>query len=346
MCRHLAYLGSPASLRELVIDPPHGLYRQSWAPRRQRFGTVNADGFGVGWYAEGDPLPARYRREGPIWADRSFADLARVTRSGAVLAAVRSATEGTAAGAEAAAPYGSGRWLFSLNGAVTGWPYSVADLAGRRLRPEDLLRLEARCDAALVWALVMNRLADGVDPADALADVVADISEAAPARLNLLLTDGDMIAATTWGDVLGYRFGPDGVLVASEPPDDGPDWNDLPDRTVLRATRDGLELRSLDDAAETAAPGAANAPVKASTAAVPEGAEPLEPVRRPARPETRDESAGDGRDERRSPARDDGRAAPPADSEPPGPGLFGRSPAAADPPGARPGGPRNPRRPR
>lgn len=245
MCRHLAYLGPPASLRDLVITPPQGLYRQSWAPRRQRNGVVNADGFGVGWYAPGDPVPARYRREGPIWADRSFADLARVTRSTAVLAAVRSATEGTAAGAEAAAPYGAGRWLFSLNGAVAGWPDSVADLAGRRLSPGDLLRLESRCDAALVWALVRRRLEDGADPADALADVVADIAACTDARLNLLLTDGEVIAATTWGDVLGYRFGPAGVLVASEPPDEEPDWIDLPDATLLRATRDGLELRSL-----------------------------------------------------------------------------------------------------
>ena len=62
MCRHLAYLGPPATLRSVLIDPPHGLYRQAWAPRRQRHGTVNADGFGIGWYAEGDPVPARYRR--------------------------------------------------------------------------------------------------------------------------------------------------------------------------------------------------------------------------------------------------------------------------------------------
>ena len=55
MCRHLAYLGPPATLRSVVIEPPHGLYRQAWAPRRQRYGTVNADGFGVGWYgARGD----------------------------------------------------------------------------------------------------------------------------------------------------------------------------------------------------------------------------------------------------------------------------------------------------
>ena len=83
MCRRLAYLGPPATLRSVIIEPSHGLYRQAWAPRRQRYGTVNADGYGVGWYVPDDPDPARCRRTGPIWADESFADVARVTRSGA-----------------------------------------------------------------------------------------------------------------------------------------------------------------------------------------------------------------------------------------------------------------------
>ncbi|MDQ3145520.1 MAG: class II glutamine amidotransferase, partial [Actinomycetota bacterium] len=50
MCRHLAYLGPPVSLEEVLGGPPHALLRQSWAPRCQRHGTVNADGFGVGWW--------------------------------------------------------------------------------------------------------------------------------------------------------------------------------------------------------------------------------------------------------------------------------------------------------
>jgi glutamine amidotransferase len=130
MCRHLAYLGPPTPLRSVLIDPPHGLYRQSWAPRMQRYGTVNADGFGIGWYADGDPVPARYRRGVPIWGDPSLPDLARVISSGAVLAAVRSATPGTAPGESAAAPFASGPWLFSHNGVLAGWPGSAAALAG------------------------------------------------------------------------------------------------------------------------------------------------------------------------------------------------------------------------
>jgi gamma-glutamyl hercynylcysteine S-oxide hydrolase len=244
MCRHLAYIGEPVTLREIVVEPPFGLYRQSWAPREQRHGTVNVDGFGVGWYAEDDPIPARYRRTGPVWADPAFADLGRVVRTRALLAAVRDATEGSAAGAEAAAPFGRGIWLFSHNGAVTGWPGSVA-AAAAGLPAADLLDLEARCDSALLWALTLDRLRAGAAPDAALAAVVAQITALAAARLNLLLTDGRSIAATVWGDSLGYRAGPDGVLVASEPPDDEPGWIRVPDRSVLLATRDGVAVRSL-----------------------------------------------------------------------------------------------------
>jgi gamma-glutamyl hercynylcysteine S-oxide hydrolase len=136
MCRHLAYLGPPVSLRSLLVDPPHSLYRQAWAPRYQRFGTVNADGFGIGWYAGGDPVPARYRRSVPIWGDPSLPDLARVTRSAAVLAAVRSATEGTALGEAAAAPFGTGSWLFSHNGRLAGWPATAAAIADDGPQPD------------------------------------------------------------------------------------------------------------------------------------------------------------------------------------------------------------------
>ena len=245
MCRHLAYLGEPLFLRDVVVAPEFGLYRQSWAPRMQQYGTVNADGFGVGWYAEGDPVPARYRRAGPIWADSSFADLARVVRSRALLAAVRSATEGCAPGEAAAAPFGVDRWLFSHNGAVSGWPDGLGKLA-ELLPPAELLALEARSDSALLWALVLFRLRAGAGLGEALATTVADVAARTPARLNLLLTDGATIAATTWGDTLFHRSGPDGaVLVASEPADDGPGWVPVPDRSLLLATTESITVTPL-----------------------------------------------------------------------------------------------------
>jgi glutamine amidotransferase len=236
MCRHLAYLGPAATLRSVIIDPPHGLYRQAWAPRRQRHGTVNADGFGVGWYAPGDPDPVRYRRAEPIWGDESFADVARVTRSSAVLAAVRCATAGTALGPASVAPFMSGRWLFSHNGVVDGWPQAAAGLAAT-LPAAALLGLEARVDSALLWALVRHRLDLGLAPADALADTVRALRAAGVAgRFNFLLTDGQVIAATAAGDTLWHRLSGPAVVVASEPGDDEPGWTEVPNDSAVAAT--------------------------------------------------------------------------------------------------------------
>ncbi|MER5447513.1 ergothioneine biosynthesis protein EgtC [Streptomyces sp. NPDC002764] len=254
MCRHLAYLGPQETLGALLVEPAHSLYRQSWAPRHQRYGTVNADGFGVGWYAEGDPVPARYRRAGPIWADLSFADLARVVRGGALLAAVRDATLSGADAEAAAAPYTAGPWLFSHNGAVRGWPQSLALLV-ERLPAVDVLSLEARNDSALVWALVLARLRDGDDEGQALADTVLEVAEAAPgSRLNLLLTNGESITATTWGDTLWYLSRPGrGTVVASEPYDDNPHWQEVPDRTLLAASGTDVLLTPLKEPSDNLA---------------------------------------------------------------------------------------------
>ena len=50
MCRHLGWLGAPVPVSALVLDPPHGLLVQSYAPRLQKHGTMNADGWGVGFF--------------------------------------------------------------------------------------------------------------------------------------------------------------------------------------------------------------------------------------------------------------------------------------------------------
>lgn len=248
MCRHLAYLGPPVPLGTLLVEPPHGLLRQSWQPRRQAHGLMNADGFGVGWYVDGDPVPARYRRDRPMWTDANLPDLARVIGSGAVLAAVRSGTDGMGHAEGAAAPFRDGRWLFSHNGAMPGWPASAAALAAA-LPPERLLRLDAASDSALLWALTHAALDGGTPLAEALAGTVSTAAAACPdARLNFLALDGATVAATTWGDTLCWRADQRGVVVASEPFDDEPGWHDVPDHSLLTATPDGVRVDPLEPA--------------------------------------------------------------------------------------------------
>ena len=244
MCRHLAYLGPAVPLRSLLIEPAHGLYEQSWAPRMQKHGTVNADGFGVGWYAPGDAVPARYRRAIPIWGDPSLPDVARVVSSSAVLAAVRSATPGMAVGEEAAAPFRAGAWLFSHNGIMEGWPSLT-------LPQVTLSAMEAMTDSAYLWALVLDLLRDGASPAAALAVAIHIVRDAGiSGRFNFLWTDGSTIAATACGDTLWYRTvsagsPEDSVTVASEPSDDSPGWTEVPDEQVLTAVRGLVEIHPL-----------------------------------------------------------------------------------------------------
>lgn len=248
MCRHLAYLGPPVPLSALLYDPPHGLNRQSWAPRDMRGGgTINADGFGVGWYPDGSAGPVRYRRATPLWSDPDLPGLAAVTASGAVLAAVRSATVGMPVTETASAPFTDGRWLFSHNGVVRGWPDAMTELAAL-LPVQSLLRLEAPTDSAFLWALLRYRLDGGAEPPAAVAATVAAVAAAAPgSRLNLLLAGPDVAVATAWDHALSVRAAPGTALISSEPLDGDPAWRPVPDRHLVVATAAGVRITPLDE---------------------------------------------------------------------------------------------------
>lgn len=235
MCRHAAWLGAPRALASLIGDPEHGLLTQSYAPRMQRHGRVNADGFGMGWYDPAGAEPVRYRRTIPIWSDANLPALARVARSGCLLAAVRSATAGMPIEETATAPFTDGRHLLSLNGRAER--DAVRSLAADA---------ESTCDAAWLAAGVFGLLRAGTPLGPALAETVTRTGGKDPAaRLNLLACDGATVAATTWGDTLYLRADPDGVLVASEPLDDDPAWRPVPDRHLLVVTGGGVRAEPL-----------------------------------------------------------------------------------------------------
>lgn len=246
MCRHVAYLGAPATLARILLDAPHSLLHQSWAPRDMRgSGTVNADGFGVGWYDERG-RSVRYRRSVPMWADPSFADLAQSVSTQGLLAAVRNATTGMPVTESACAPFREGRWLFSHNGVVSGWPHTLADLASG-LDTTDLMTLEAPTDSAVLWALLRRRLLDGDDLVESVEQLTTAVSEAAPgSRVNLLAMDGETIVASTFGHSLSVLQEADAVIVSSEPLGDPvEDWQSVPDRHLVIATTSSLKIQPL-----------------------------------------------------------------------------------------------------
>lgn len=219
-------------MASLVLEPSHGLLRQSYQPRRQQRGLLNADGWGVGFHVPGQQQPVRWRSARPLWGDASFASVAPVLSSGAVLAAVRSATEGMPMDESAAAPFTDGRTLVSHNGRV--------DRSVLPLRPD----AESVCDSAVLAAHV---LASGTTTAQEVGATVLDVARLDPsATLNLLLHDGTRVTAVSWGDPLSYLVEPDGVVVASEPWDDDPRWVDVPDHHLLEVTSAGVTVTSLE----------------------------------------------------------------------------------------------------
>ncbi len=227
MCRHLGWLGAEVGVSALVWDPPHGLRVQSYAPRRQKHCLLNADGWGVGFFD--GTVPRRWRSQAPLWGDASFDSVAPALRSHCVVAAVRSATVGMPIDISATAPFTDGRWLLSHNGVVD-----------RAVLPMTL-HAESLCDSAMLAAHIFAR---GLD---ALGDTIAEVAHADPrARLNVLAADGSRLLATAWGDTLSILRRDDGVVVASEPYDNDPDWEDVPDRHLVDVTAAGVRITPLD----------------------------------------------------------------------------------------------------
>jgi glutamine amidotransferase len=213
------------------MDPPYSLLVQSYSPRRQKHGLMNADGWGVGFFDDGG-TPRRWRSAAPLWGDASFASVAPVLRSGCVVAAVRSASVGMPIEATASAPFSDGRWLLSHNGLVDRAVLSTSAAA------------ESTNDSALLAALIYDR---GLD---ALGDTVTEVAASDPnARLNILAGNGSELRATTWGDTLFVLRRDDGVVLASEPFDDDSDWREIPDRHLVTVSDSRVEMTALKGSA-------------------------------------------------------------------------------------------------
>jgi gamma-glutamyl hercynylcysteine S-oxide hydrolase len=226
MCRHLGWLGSDVSVSSLMLDPPSGLRVQSYAPRRQKHGLMNADGWGVGFFDS--DVPRRWRSAAPLWGDTSFESVAPALRSRCVVAAVRSATVGMPIEISATAPFTDGHWLLSHNGVVDRTVLPLTSTA------------ESVCDSAILAATIF---ALGLD---VLGETIAQIGSLDPsARLNVLAANGSRILATAWGDTLSILRRDDGVVLASEPYDDDFAWEEVPDRHLVEVTAQGVTITPL-----------------------------------------------------------------------------------------------------
>lgn len=272
MCRHIGYVGAPVPVGEVLTRGSHSLRTQAWAPREMRGGgTINADGFGVAWWSPGAASATRYRNADPIWTDPAVDEVLPQLISHAVLGSVRSATVGMPVERAACAPFLWEEWAFSHNGVVPGWRsvltavLSDLDVAAtragmtRRYETSHLLEAEALTDSAALWVL-LRRLLDPEPPAGlaetpetALRLLVTGVLHHAPdARVNLLLGNGAAVWATTCYHSLYALVGDDFAVLSSEPYDDDTRWQQLPDRSLVRAEPGELSVETLDLGRSTA----------------------------------------------------------------------------------------------
>ena len=201
----VGYLGGPPTpLSSVVLEGGHSLLVQSYAPQEMISGMVNADGFGVGWYAPEDEEPAVYRSNGPLWSDRSFAGIAPRIRSRAVFAAVRSATPGLPVEESGVPPFSSGPFMFMLNGAIPDFRKTAMRPLRERLSDEAYAGLLGVSDSETIFAGLLDLLRE--DPSDLAGAVRGTIQLATEvcsglgieATLNLAVTDGTTMAFTRY----------------------------------------------------------------------------------------------------------------------------------------------------
>lgn len=248
MCRHLAYWGPSVPVADLVVHPPHALIDQCTAAREQTSGTENPDGWGLGWYVEDQPVPYRYRTATPMPLDHDGVEAIDGLEVGRFVAHVRHRSPGSPVEVTGNAPFVEGRWLFAHNGFVADFRDGVDEALRDEMSPARVEALAGQADSEVLFALILDRIDAGSDPLAAIAAVIEPLSGPGRdrGRFNLLLTNGDRLWASRWGNSLHLRVdetsGGRAVVIASEPFDDRAGWADVPDHTLLRIDADAIEL--------------------------------------------------------------------------------------------------------
>jgi predicted glutamine amidotransferase len=197
MCRWLAYSGSPIRLEELLVKRDSSLIDQS-LHARQGATTTNGDGFGVGWYEDGE-LPRVYRSTHPAWNDRNLRELAAGITSPLFLAHIRAST-GTAIQETNTHPFRYGKWLWMHNGLIREFPRVKRDLV---LAIDDSLftSIEGTTDSEIMFYLALTFGLEE-DPVGAVEKTVGFIEETGrehgveqPIQMTVATSDGRCIWA-------------------------------------------------------------------------------------------------------------------------------------------------------
>jgi len=246
MCRFAAYLGPDIKLEQFLTQPEHSLLVQSYAPRELVYATVNADGYGVGWYND-DDQPASYCSPMPIWSDPNLENLGRTLSSPLWLANVRSATQGHSVNHSNTQPFYVDDLMFMHNGYIGQFNELIRANISSKLTPDILAGIQGTTDSEYLFALLRQLLADNDDISieDALAEcfnILENWLGDEVALLNILISDGEILHAcrhavnhespSLYFSNDDEKF-PQAQLIASERLTSGELWQAVPEHQIL-----------------------------------------------------------------------------------------------------------------
>lgn len=256
MCRVLAYLGEPISLRHVLFETDSCLVSQSYSPRMMKT-FLNLAGFGMAAWQPASVWPEEpfvYRTTTLPAFDRNLRGLAAKLEPTCLVAHVRGVTHG-------------GRELVGLSNLhpfrFPGSPVALAhnghlrDFGRMRyelikhIRPELAERIEGTTDSEWIYALVLSLLDDpfGVPGTRELADATAaalrvlrdvraqqGIDVSSP--VNLFLTTGESLVATRFSFDYGW-YPKDDTMLETDLPYVSL-WYTVGDRYVERNGKSGM----------------------------------------------------------------------------------------------------------
>ncbi len=262
MCRWLAYAGPPVYLDTLILKPQQSLITQS-RDANKGVTSVNADGFGVGWYGD-KPEPGVYRDILPAWNDDNLKSLAEHVRAPLFFGHVRAST-GTSVSKVNCHPFSHGPWMFMHNGVIGGFE-NIRRTLTMAIDPGLFPNLQGATDSEVLFFLLLTHgLEDDAEAAFAKTiGLVLDEMAAAGIDEHMAITaaatDGKTIHAIRFSNddrpaSLFYALGArpltaagvpaveaeTGCLIVSEPLDDVRGvWQRVPPGHMLIAADGGV----------------------------------------------------------------------------------------------------------
>lgn len=221
MCRWLVWCSEEAILlADVVLEASNSLLHQSFnAGYHPGLGgknnmTLNADGFGVGWY--GKRGAAIYRSVTPAWNNRNLRELCGSIESQCIFAHVRATTPGSVVSEENCHPFRYGPLLFQHNGHVEGFGRIKRRLLAA-LRDDVFEWIDGTTDSQACFGLVLSLLhPDAIaearlTPGELQAAMLGAIAmlreflqqeqiDTGYSTFNFALTDGQTVVVTRYCD--------------------------------------------------------------------------------------------------------------------------------------------------